>query len=217
VPATTADGAVIVYNSYDKGAPYALWKADRDGLKREKLTDDAYWPVMTPDGREVIFATPSRSTEVALWRKVLATGEERQITNVDSRNPDVSPDGKLLAFVSSPDPGRPTVVLVCDLPECASPRPLSPPGMPPRVSTIRWTADSRSLAYVNQVANGGPNIWIQPLDTRVPAKALTTFTDGWRIGSFAFSRDGRLAILRSKTRTDIVLFRGILNRPADAR
>ena len=172
---------------------------------------------MTPDGREVIFATPSRSTEVALWRKVLATGEERQITNVDSRNPDVSPDGKLLAFVSSPDPGRPTVVLVCDLPECASPRPLSPPGMPPRVSTIRWTADSRSLAYVNQVANGGPNIWIQPLDTRVPAKALSTFTDGWRIGSFAFSRDGRLAILRARTRTDIVLFRGILNRPADAR
>jgi serine/threonine protein kinase len=217
VPTTTADAAVIVYNSYDEDAPYALWKADRDGLKREKLTDDAYWPVMTPDGREVIFVTPSRSTEVALWRKVLATGEERQITNVDSRNPDVSPDGKLLAFVSSPDPGKPTVLLVCELPGCASPRPLRPTGMPPRVSTIRWTADSRSIAYVNQTADGGPNIWLQPLDSRLPAKALTKFTDGWRIGSFAFSRDGRLAILRVKTRTDIVLFRGILNRPADAR
>ena len=77
--------------------------------------------------------------------------------------------------------------------------------------------DSSSVAYVNQTADGGPNIWIQPLDPRLPAKALTKFTDGWGIRSFAWSRDRRLAILRSKTRTDIVLFKGILTHPADVQ
>jgi hypothetical protein len=87
----------------------------------------------------------------------------------------------------------------------ASLRFVKPPGLPAGLTPIRWTVDSRDIAYVN--ATEGPNIWIQPLSDHSRAKAATDFTDGWNIRSFAWSRDGRLAVLREKTRTDIVQFK----------
>ena len=53
------------------------------------------------------------------------------------------------------------------------------------------------------------NLWIQPLDGKAP-RQLTHFTDGRTIADFAWSRDGkRLAIARSTTTNDIVLFKGL--------
>jgi Tol biopolymer transport system component len=80
-------------------------------------------------------------------------------------------------------------------------------------STVRWTADGRGVAYVN--ARAGSNIWIQPLDGS-EARPLTHFNDGKRIVSFTWSPDfARLAIVRERTSTDIVLFKGL--KPSTGR
>ena len=81
-------------------------------------------------------------------------------------------------------------------------------GIPPNgVTPIRWTRDSRSLAYVNTSDDRGQNIWIQPL-TGGEARPLTNFTDRKRIVSFAYSHNfTRLAILRATTKTNLVLVR----------
>ena len=59
-------------------------------------------------------------------------------------------------------------------------------------------------------AAGTPqNLWVESLDG-TPARQLTHFTDDRQIADAAWSRDGtRLAIARTTTATDIVLFRGL--------
>jgi Tol biopolymer transport system component len=199
-PSATADGGAIVYVSTDN----SLWRADADGRGGTRLVVDANLPVITPDGRQVLFVSSSRSKAVVtLWSQAIEGGDPRQVVDIAALNPDVSRDGQSLAFVN---PGGAQGIVVCELPGCRSRRRFTPPGLPVG-STIRWTPDGKGVAYVN--AEAGPNIWIQPLDGSAP-RPFTRFTDGRTIGSFAWSADGaRLAIVRGKTRTDIVLFRGI--------
>jgi Tol biopolymer transport system component len=209
-PAATADGGFI----YIAGPGYSLWRADPNGRNATKLADDAYWPVMTPGGSAVFVSASRASQSVTLWSVPLDGGGPTQIADADARNPDVSGDGKRLAFVSSdPQPGggqQRDAVLVCDLPDCASIRRLTPPGLPAGNVPIRWTRDGRGIAYVNALATGGPNIWVQPVDGSA-ATPLTRFTDRRSILSFAWSRDfARLAILRARPSTDIVLFKGLI-------
>jgi hypothetical protein len=53
------------------------------------------------------------------------------------------------------------------------------------------------------------NLWGLPIDGRAPYP-LTQFADGRTITDFAWSHDGkRLAIARSLTTNDIVLFEGL--------
>jgi len=121
-----------------------------------------------------------------------------------SATPHVSPDGTLLVY-GTPDPqNRPTVV-VCDFPACAARRSLMTPANLAAVG-LKWMPDSRTVAYVDTTLS---NIWGLPIDGKTPYQ-LTKFTDGRTITDYAWSRDGkRLAISRSVTTNDIVLFKGL--------
>ena len=112
----------------------------------------------------------------------------------------VSPDGGSIAFTAQAKDGRSSLV-VCSLPGCSSPRAI---GAARFEAALAWTPDGHGVAY----ANDG-NVWVQPLSGGDP-RQLTRFTDNRFIGSFAWSRDGkRLAITRSTTSHDIVLFKGL--------
>ena len=67
---------------------------------------------------------------------------------------------------------------------------------------LRWSADSRSLTFLDHHA-GIDNIWAQPLDGG-PAKALTNFTES-NIFSFDWSHDGNLVTSRGLLTSDVVL------------
>ncbi|MGH9931553.1 MAG: TolB family protein [Pyrinomonadaceae bacterium] len=69
-------------------------------------------------------------------------------------------------------------------------------------SPLRWSADSRSLTYVDH-RGGVDNLWAQPIDGGSP-KQLTSFTDN-SIFSFDWSRDGNLANSRGVITSDVVL------------
>ena len=71
---------------------------------------------------------------------------------------------------------------------------------------LKWIPDGRGIGYVT----GTPgNLWVLPLDG-TPVRQLTHFTDERPIADFAWSRDGqRLAIARTTTTNDIVLFKGL--------
>jgi Tol biopolymer transport system component len=136
-------------------------------------------------------------------------GTPEEIVHVNARNPDISSDGKWLAFVStqSGDDGVRDVIRVCELDNClASLSLLTAPGLPAgRATPIRWTPNNTGVAYVN--TTGAENIWVQPL--KGDAKALTQFADGSAIKGFAWSPDRRLAVLRERTRSYVVLYKGI--------
>ena len=119
-------------------------------------------------------------------------------------NPNLSPDGKLLAayyrekagaplklIILAPDGGQPQKIL--DVPETT-------------ISSFRWLPDSRSFAFVDE-QKGVSNIWMQQIDGGKP-KQLTDFTSG-QISSFDLSRDGKPTLLsRGETRKDVVLITG---------
>jgi len=67
---------------------------------------------------------------------------------------------------------------------------------------LRWSADGRSLTYINNHA-GVENVWAQPIDGGA-ARSITNFTDS-RILSFDWSRDGNLVASRGVVTSDVVL------------
>ena len=158
------------------------------------------WPRLTPDER-VVFVSDSRPQIVSL-----EGGVPRRIADIDARAPDVSPDGRLLAFISLSAANRIEIV-ICDLEDCTAQMRFTPPGLADpttRPSALRFSPDQSAVAYVN--TDVPANIWLQPLDGSAP-RPLTDFTDNLGIFDFAWSADGgRLAIARGRVSTDIVLF-----------
>ena len=132
-----------------------------------------------------------------------------QIADLEAYTPDVSPDGSMLTFASLDDQNR-TMIVVCELPSCAKRRTLVPPELVLSLGVgarIRWTPDSKAIAYVRGEAQ--QNLWLQPLDGS-PPRQFTHFGDARSILDFAWSRSGdRLAIARATRSTDVVLFRGV--------
>jgi len=199
-PTATSDGRTIVFQSAETGDHSGLWKVDADGRHAVQLVPgNARWPVVTPDGRRVVFAS-NRSGAQTLWSVAIDGGPPTQLVNMFAYLPDVSPDGKYLVF----DAGDRGELRICDLPACANLRRFTtPPGGP----ISRWTPDGKGIAFYNE--GGGGNLWVQPLDGSAPKK-LTHFVDNRAITGFAWSRDGkRLAIARTTVTNDIVLFKGL--------
>jgi hypothetical protein len=152
------------------------------------------------------------STTLSAWVVAIDGGTPAQVTDIDTRAPDVSPDGRQLAFVSL-DAASELEIVVCEFPACDTRRRFTAAGLldpAQRGSAVRFTPDRTGIAYASFA--GQPNIWVQPLDG-APPRQLTTFTDGRHIFDFAWSPGGdRLAVAHGTFSTDIVLFSGLAAR-----
>jgi Tol biopolymer transport system component len=200
-PAATSDGRTIVFDSFERGARAGVWKADVDGRHAVQLVPDIVSsPVVTGDDRYVIFISV-RSGMQAPWIVPIDGGSPMLLIDRTASNSDVavSADGRSFAFVALDKNLRELVV--CDLPACKAPRSFAMS----RSSPIRWMPDDRGVAYIDATQS---NLWVQPFDGKPPYQ-LTHFTDRV-IEDFAWSHDGkRLAIVRTTTTNDIVLFKGL--------
>jgi Tol biopolymer transport system component len=155
------DGKYLVYTG-GRGGEYDIYRMAVDGSGQEvRLTnapglDDG--PEYSPDGRFVYFNS-TRSGPMQIWRMKADGGEPERITT-DGWNdwfPHVSPDGRLLAFVSFPK----------DVPPADHPyyqrvylRVMPIEGGTPKVvayvyggqgtmNVPSWSPDSRMLAFVS--------------------------------------------------------------------
>jgi Tol biopolymer transport system component len=207
-PSVSADGRTLVYLSRASETLNTLWRTDPNGGRPTRIAGGADWPVLTRDDRSVIFTALTSAGRRRLWIVPIEGGTPSQITDLEAFTPDVSPDGKSLAFASVDEKNR-TMIVVCELPACTTQKRLTPPGLAIGLSVggrLRWTTDSGGIAYVNMQSQ--PNLWVQPLSGQ--PRQLSHFADGRAILDFAWSRDGaRLAVARARTTTDIVLFRGV--------
>jgi Tol biopolymer transport system component len=208
-PAATPDGRTIVYMSWGPLETFAtIWKADAEGRNGTQLLGPvSRWLAgITRDDQALVY----ESSAGGLWRKPLDGGAPTRIVNMTVRTPDLSPDGTSVAFVTRDAENRPMIV-ACRLPLCPpdSQIKLRPDGLTdsdPEGGAVRW-APGGGIAYVKRTPQ--PNIWIQPLNGAAPQQ-LTHFSDGRAIPDFAWSRDGaRLAIVRLRSTTDIVLYKGL--------
>jgi eukaryotic-like serine/threonine-protein kinase len=205
-PDATSDGRTIVYASTESGDRAGIWKADADGRRPVQLVAGAaYWPVVTPDDRSVVFVS-QRSGVQSPWIVPIGGGQPLELVRMFAIVPTVSPDGHRLLFGSVDDQSRP-LLMACELRAC------TPESVTPAIASnfARWMPDGHGIAYRDPRQLN--NLWIQR-DDGTPPHPLTHFSDTDQIRDFAWSRDGtRLAIARGTVRTDVVLFRG-LGRPA---
>jgi Tol biopolymer transport system component len=203
-PAVSRDGATIAFFDYDTGAQFTM---DASGQNRTLMSRGfGQRGRLTSDGRSLLRVVPG-SGGAPVLRLDAAGGGGRDVTGdrVAIGTADLSSDGRLVAFTTTNDRNQ-AAIAVCELPSCASRRTL--PALPAR---WRWMPDGQALAYVEPRTSS--DIWVQPLDGGAP-RQLTRFpSDGRQVADFAWSADGQqIAVARSTSSTNIVLFRGL--RPA---
>jgi serine/threonine protein kinase len=198
-PNATSDAQTIVFTSMLPEP--SVWKVHADGRGAIKLADGGC-PALTPNGRSVLFI--SNTSNQSPWTVSIDGGSPTQITEFYAGlcSLAISPNGQSIAFWSQDDQDR-RILRVCSLPTCGTPHTL--PATPSQ-GWIRWTPDGRGIAYLDPSAS---NIWVQPVNGE-PSRPLTHFTDGLTLGGFAWSNDGQqLAVARSTTANDVVLFKGL--------
>jgi Tol biopolymer transport system component len=200
-PTATSDGRTIVFAPTDP-ARAGLWKVT-DGGRAVQLTPvTGGWPSVTRDDRHVVYTAQVAGIQ-SLWMVSIDGGTPTELTNRFVASPTLSPDGKTVAFFSA-DAQNQNVLMICDLSECMSPRSMAFPVSP--IAMQKFTPDGLGIMYVTGTP---PNLWVQPLDG-TPARQFTHFTDDHTIADSAWSHDGRhLAIARTTTSNDIVLFKGL--------
>ena len=123
-----------------------------------------------------------------------------RVTDRITFDPNVSPDGKMIACGYRPAPDLVSKVAIF-APGGGEPKLIS--DLPAYYGRLRWTADGSGLAYAARQEGVG-NIWIQPLDGGAP-KQLTHWSPN-PIFSFGWSPDGKWLAYASGTLTsDVVL------------
>jgi serine/threonine protein kinase len=209
-PAISPDGRYIVYSSYE-GRHSHLWRINSDGTDAKQLTngDDEDFPRFTPDGKWVVYHSIDRG-KYSIRKVSIDGGEPVTLVSDTATQPDVSPDGKLVACFARPAESSPWEVFVVPIeggqPAATFPLPAT---VEPEWPGVRWTPDGGTLTYVSTVL-GVSNVWRQAL-TGGEAKPLTDFKEN-RIFFFDWSRNERkMVLVRGSDTRDLILVRDFLN------
>ncbi|MEW6131229.1 MAG: protein kinase [Acidobacteriota bacterium] len=198
----TADGNYIIF-AFDLTGTRHLYRMDIAGTNLTQLTNGQGedQPHCTPDGEWVVY-TDIGSGKSNLWKVSINGGDPIQLTNQVSRFPSVSPDGKLISYLtlSAASPSQWHMALLTI--DGGEPVKIFPQaihnGFP-----AKWTSDGRALTYIDKEQS---NIWLQPVDGG-SARKLTSFVNDLLFG-FEWSPDGkRLACVRGIWEKDLILIK----------
>jgi Tol biopolymer transport system component/tRNA A-37 threonylcarbamoyl transferase component Bud32 len=191
-PAFTPDGRQIVWSSSRSGH-FEIWICAADGTGARQLSDDGFDaenPTVTSDGQWVVYNSGSPA-KAGIWRiHPDGTGAERIIPGTWS-TPDVSPDGRHVAFRTSQEPRTLWVARIADG------KILEPSiYLPGNITNARprWLPDGRSLAFVGTNEAGAQGIFAQAFspgrDTRGTRRVLAGFDPESPLETFGISPDG---------------------------
>ena len=200
-PALSADGAHVAFISTRSGHnDIWLMEVSGGGLKQFTADTNTSNPSFTSDGKWLVFAY-RLANKISIWKKPLDGGEPVQLTDQYSHYPNLSPDGKLIAYIAPPELMRGNLAVM----PIEGGTTLKSFELPPTIyllAGLRWSPDGRAITYVC-ISGGVSNIWGQPLAGGAP-KQLTDFKTE-QIRAFAWSRDGQLAVSRGVVNSDVVL------------
>ena len=194
----------VVFTTDREGAPH-VWQVALDGSDLRQLVNLPRGESNTAcsrDGRHVVFVAFE-------GRRLLRIGPNGPEPLDDGRYPAVwpaiSPDNRWVAYNRLDPDGNSAHLVVIPIAGNAAPIQFEfgPGSQQPR--QLAWRADSSAITYVRTV-NGVGNLWMQPL-AGGPPKKLTEFTSGL-LFEHAWAADGRLAIARGSSATDVVLLSG---------
>ena len=207
-PAFSPDGERIVFRSSRDGG--GIFVMGRTGEAVRRLTRRGFKPTWSPDGREIAFTTENADLDPqntvglsSLWVVNVASGEERQLGNIDAVLPSWSPHGQRIAYTTRGAIAGSTRLDIWTI-DRSGKNPIAVTTDGARNWNPVWAPDGRYLYFVS--GRGGPiNLWRVPIDqtsgkTEGPPEALTTPSPF--VAHIAISADGtRIAyssILRSR-------------------
>jgi Tol biopolymer transport system component/DNA-binding winged helix-turn-helix (wHTH) protein len=210
VPCVSGDGRYIVFASTRTGKTH-IWRMNTDGSGAKQLTTglEERSPECSADGKWVVYVSFVASTVQNLWKVPIDGGDPVPLSNLSSNVPAISPDGKLIAFRSGDSKEQPFRLTVMSFPDGKPVKEFDIPSttiMSGDYKTLRWTRDSRSLAYLD-TRSGTTNIWSRQLDSGVE-RQLTDFKSD-QMFRFDWSRDGKyLAVTRGSMIKNVILIKG---------
>jgi Tol biopolymer transport system component len=201
----TADGSRVIWASSRSGA-YNLFTRASDGSgAEERLTTsdkDQGEPAVTPDGGTVLWSQTGQRGDI--WMMPLATRKPRPLiaTPNSEFTPDVSPDGRWLAYAS--DESGEEQVYFTSFPTPAGKWQVSiDGGIAPR-----WMPNGREIVYQK-----GTKVFIAPVELtpRPRAGKPRLLADGLYDTDCGVAPDGRLAMILSEGRKTTTEFNLVLN------
>jgi serine/threonine protein kinase/Tol biopolymer transport system component len=200
-PVACGDGRFLVFQAY-RNEKINVWRMESDGSNPTQLTNQAFasFPTCSPDGKWVLYGL---SSDMSVWRIPIDGGTPTQlkIQNRNSPRAQVSPDGKLLAYIAwGATMSSPSVLTVVPF---DGGEPLYRFDLPASAWGFRWAPAGKALDYM--LTRGGvSNIWRQPL-AGGPPKQITDLKAGLIFG-FDWSYDGKqLALARGTASHDVIL------------
>jgi serine/threonine protein kinase len=200
--AGSPDGRYVVFTSFKDDADTAhIFRMDLDGGNLRQLTTGHIEnrPSVSHDGKWVIYNS-WESQRPTIGKVSIDGGPSVQLTKTQAQGPVYSPDGKSIAYGYWAEKNEPRVAII--------PANGGEPNKTIRLASgflmLGWAPDSKGLAIIYPEHNGPGNLWYQPIDGG-PATQLTNFTDDKLIRS-AWSLDGtKVAFVRSRDVSDVVL------------
>ncbi len=196
-PTVSPDGRYIVFVSSRSGTPH-LWRMNIDGTNVKQLTNGVAEtsPEISPDSKWVVY---QNINDLGLWKIGIDGGTPELVLNKLTGQASISPDGKFIACRYREQDLSLFVLAIIDF---ANGQLLKTIETPLPDSTYRWSADGRSVLYVER-RNGVSNIWSQPIEGGT-AKQLTNFKSELIFG-FNLARDGKSVVLSRGTNSNDVL------------
>lgn len=214
-PVISPNGFYIVYVSYEGRHPH-VWRRNIDGTNPIQLTSgaDEDLPRFTPDGKWVVYHNIDNG-KYSIRKVSIDGGEPITLVSDWSTQPDVSPDGKLVACFAQRDGAPALEILVVPIEGGAPIKTLALPAtVNPEWPGVRWMPDGTGLTYVSTV-EGISNVWQQALKGDDP-KRLTDFKEN-QIVFFDWSLNKRKLVLVRKSETrDLILVYDFLSPNNDA-
>jgi Tol biopolymer transport system component/tRNA A-37 threonylcarbamoyl transferase component Bud32 len=202
-PAFSPDGERIAFRSEREGGGIFVMGATGESARR--LTDFAYNPAWSPDGKEIVCASETvvrpadRRTMSKLSVTDVATGASRVIFQEDAVQPHWSPHGHRIGYWAVSVPGQRDIWTMS-----------ANGGVPVAVTNDAagnwnpvWSPDGNYI-YFSSDRGGSMNLWRVPIEEKSgkalgPPEPITTpSTDAAHI---SFSRDGRRLAYVQRTYT----------------
>ncbi len=181
----TVDGRFLTFQSNLSGE-LEIWRANVDGGDLRQLTHGGnnLQPSLSPDGHWVIY-TSVRDGKSTLWRISIDGSDQKQLTNKPSKWPQVSHDGKYIAYVeASESKSRRLAIMTFAGGEPVKTFAVAEGGLIGRL-VFRWTPDSKGIIY--RVDPKG--LWRQDLESE-KATPVRGFEDAI-LQNLAWSLDGK--------------------------
>jgi len=203
-PAACGDGRHVVFAGYRTKEGVNIWRMDANGGNLKQISSGTYnqTPACSPDGQWVVYETVNKDGHPVM-KVPIDGGAPVNVSNRTGESAAISPDGKMIAFLGEEGSGANARPVWLVIPSSGGPPLYTLNPDPRRGVRIRFTPDSKSLAY-SVDEHGVSNIWTMPL-AGGPPKQLTDFKSD-QIFDFAWSRDGKsLALSRGQESKDVVL------------